>query len=490
MSDSDLVLALDIGTSSLRTALFDRQGQRLKKTTAQFTYPLHVGDDGTAELAVKDLERAALRAFRETLRARREIRALRNRSIVAVATSCFWHSLIGYDARRARPTPVYTWADARCREDAHRLRSRLREKSYHLQTGCMLRTPYWPAKLRWLARTGRARGITHWMSPAEWIYSRFTGTSPVSLSMASGTGLLKVRTSRWDDSLLRLLKVTENQLGSISDEPCKMDPANARTGLSHQVPELRNAFWFPAIGDGAASNLGSDATQPGLAAMNIGTSGAVRLVAHKIPTRLETGLFCHRVDRARCLLGGAISNAGNLRQWALHQLRLPEEPAVIERALAGRLSPHGSLAVLPFWTGERSPTWPETVGGTIAGITYAITALDLLQALVESSYHRLAQICDLLEKQSGHALELIVSGGVTHSPESLQRLANVLGRKVRPCAEPEASLRGAAVYALEILGHKIQPLPGRATIAPNKAAASLYAEARVRQIALEAKLQP
>ena len=189
------------------------------------------------------------------------------------------------------------------------------------------------------------------------------------------------------------------------------------------------------------------------------------------------------------MLGGAISNAGNLRKWALDHLQLPDKPLALERALADRQRPNLDLAVLPFWTGERCPTWPEAVGGTITGITFATTALDLLQAVVEGSYHRLAQIADLLAKQDKGIRSIIVSGGVRHSAESMQRLANVLGRAITPCQEPEASLRGAAVYALESLGYKIDPLPRGAAVRPNKTAAHAYAEARIAQIKLEEKLR-
>ena len=189
----------------------------------------------------------------------------------------------------------------------------------------------------------------------------------------------------------------------------------------------------------------------------------------------------------RALVGGAISNAGNLRAWALRELRLADDPRRVERALAGRELPRHGLTVLPFWTGERSPSWPEATSGTVAGLTYATTALDLLQALTESTYHRLAQITDELALGPGR-LDLVVSGGIRHSSASLQRLADVLGRPLRACTEPEASLRGAAVVVAERLGYRVKPLrPGR-LFRPRKRAAQAYAEIRAAQIAFENKM--
>ena len=226
--------------------------------------------------------------------------------------------------------------------------------------------------------------------------------------------------------------------------------------MARRFPELSGVPWFPAIGDGAASNLGSGAMRPGLAAINVGTSAALRVVLERTPTRgplAPFGLFCYRVDDRRGLLGGAVSNAGNLRAWVLREMKLPES-AAMEKAFAARPGPVEGLTLLPFWIAERAPTWPEEMPSVVAGITQATTALDLLQALQEATYLRLARIAEAVEKAAGRRLAFIVSGGIHNSPESLRRLANVLGRPVYPSAEPEASLRGAACFAMEKAGLK------------------------------------
>lgn len=481
MAAASLILSLDVGTSSVRAALFTTRAERLLATTAHEAYALRVAPDGMAELDVRDVERATVRVMTGALAARRKLRG--NPAVIAVGMSCFWHSLVG--ERGGKSTPIYTWGDGRCRDDADRLRAKLNEKSYHARTGCLLRTPYWPAKLRWLRRTGKASGIERWLSPSDWLYGRLCGSFTTSLSMASGTGLMDARGQRWDPTLLRWCGVNERRLASISDEPLRVTKnTSAMLPALHRFPELHDAQWFPALGDGACGNLGSDAVTPHLAALNMGTSGAVRMVRTRREARTPFGLFRYQVDASRALLGGAISNAGNLRAWALHELRLRDDPRQVERALASRELPRHGLTVLPFWTGERSPSWPEAASGTISGLTYATTALDLLQALTESSCHRLAQITDELARGRDR-LDITVSGGIRHSSASMQRLANVLGRPLRACPEPEASLRGAAVSVAERLGFRVKPLrPGR-LFRPQLRAARAYAKARELQVALE-----
>ena len=483
-------LAIDIGTSSTRSALYDARGGRLLETTAQITYPLISGADGRAELRPEDLRRAVLGVVEKTFAAWRKERASRGATFAGIGVSCFWHSLLGLDAKGRPLTPVYTWADSRCHSAAAELQKRPGEVALHARTGCMARPSFWPAKLVWLKRTQPAlfRRVARWVSPAEWIQQTWCGAATVSFAMASGTGLLDGRRLGWDAPLLRRCGIAASKLNAISDAPGHISAAGLR-----KFPELAGVPWFPAIGDGAASNLGSGAAKPGVAAINVGTSGALRVVLDgAVSARgplAPFGLFCYRVDEKRRLLGGAVSNAGNLRAWALRELKLPDRADEIEKRLAVRPGPAEGLTLLPFLLAERAPTWPDGVPSVIAGITQATTALDLLQALQESSYLRLAQIARAVEKAAGRKLEFIVSGGIQKSPGSLRRLANVLGRPVYASPEPEASLRGAACFAMGKRGIvAAAPKLGRA-IRPQGRVAREYARALERQVWLEEKMR-
>ena len=478
---TSLVLALDIGTSSTRTALFDLAAQRVAGTTAQQSYPLQTSADGAAELDPSALLNAVSECLEDTIRALRRSPSLRNRSIAGVGVSCFWHSLIGCDADGGPLTPVITWADARCRQDAARLRELFSEKETHARTGCMLRASFWPAKFAWLRRTQKrlVRSVAQWMSPAEWVQLTLCGDANCAIGMATGTGMFDPTRLAWDGTLLDHCAIRPDQLRPLSDTPT---PVRGR--LATQFPELHEVPWFPAIGDGAASNLGSGATRPGLAAINVGTSAALRIIRKGATASAPFGLFCYRVDAQRFLVGGAVSNAGNLRAWCLRELRLPDDSS-LEEAMAAKPGPAEGLTVLPFWTAERAPTWDEDQRGVIHGISQHTTALDLLQAITEASYHRLARIAEPVLADEARHPRFIVSGGIQRSPAALQRLADVLGHPVFPNDEPEASIRGAAIYVLEKLGLPA-PVPAFGPpVKPRRRFARLYADERARQHSLE-----
>jgi gluconokinase len=474
-----LIFTFDIGTSSLRTTLVDGRGGRLPETTAQESYLLRLTADGGAELSPAILKRAAKTCIARTLAIHRDRSALRRLPISGVAASCFWHSLIGTDEMNRPLTRVFTWMDSRCRADAAALREELGERAIHARTGCMLRASYWPAKLAWLYRVDRPlfQRVRRWMSPAEWLYREFTGEAQCGLSMASGTGLLNAHTLAWDDALLDRFHLTPAHLNDLTEDPVDASrPARA-------FPQLAGARWYPALGDGAASNLGSGATRPGLAAINVGTSAALRVMRAGPVRPFPFGLFCYRVDAARQLIGGAVSNAGNLRAWCLRELRLDEND--VERSLAARPLPAHGLTVLPYWSAERAPTWDEDRRGRIDGITFSTTAFDILQALIEAGYYRIALIADLIVKQEATPPRFIVSGGIQHSPSSLQRLANILNRPIYLNPEPEASIRGAAIYALEREDAAITPLRLSRPVRPQRAAAAAYEKSRARQASVD-----
>ena len=461
------ILALDIGSSSTRSALFDEGGRVLPDSHARAEYRIRYTPDGGAELSPDEVRRAVSRCVRQTRRAA-------TADIRAITGCAFWHSLLGLDRDGKPSTPIFMWADSRSASDAAELRDEIDERAIQLRTGCMLRAPYWPSTLRWLRRTQSAvfKRTRRWVSPAQWLFGELFDHDVVSHSMASGTGLYNLAARRWDEQLCEGVGIDPRQLGTISDR-----------GGSRDVKT------FAAIGDGAASNLGSGADQPGFVAVNVGTSAAVRTIELGARTKLPRGLFRYVVDDERFVVGGATSNGGNLRQWCMRELGFATDGDA-EKALSRREAATDALTVLSFWTAERAPTWPDGIGGAITGLTQTTTRDELLRAITVSAYYRLRDILERVEAVSGPAKEVIVSGGIRNSPASLRILADVLARDVRVSAEAESSLRGAAVYALETLGHVVARSRDGKTIRHNAGLSDQHRARRDRQNALEALLAP
>ena len=211
------VLVLDIGSSSVRSSLWDEQGGS-QGEAAQLEHRARAAPDGTAELDPEALFELVAQALDAAMEARPDVEA--------VAISTLWHALLGLDGDGRPLTPIYSWADRRAAAAAARLRGELDEDAVHQRTGCRLHSSYWPAKLAWLRETDAEafERVRTWISPGEYVQRRLLGDATASISMASGTGLLDHRTCTWDEELTRGI---EDRLPPIDDTP--------RSGLTSRV---------------------------------------------------------------------------------------------------------------------------------------------------------------------------------------------------------------------------------------------------------------
>jgi gluconokinase len=165
--EDQLILTIDVGSSSVRASLYDRTGKYVNDTEAQLPYSFKATSGDGAEIDADWLVDIIARAVDGTLSLAKD----KADRIAAVAVSTFWHSVLGID-REGRPTtPILTWADRRAADAAAELRGRLDEGAVHCRTGCVLHSSYLPAKLLWLSRNSpEAYSRTErWMSPGEYL---------------------------------------------------------------------------------------------------------------------------------------------------------------------------------------------------------------------------------------------------------------------------------------------------------------------------------
>ena len=472
----DPVLALDIGSSSVRASLSDPV---LRLRGRQIGYAWRISGP-FVELAPHALERIVEQAIDAALAEHRT-------PVSAVGVAAFWHSLIGLDRAGRAVTPLIPWHDTRADDDAGRLREELSERRLHARTGCRLHASYWPARLRWFRRCDRRRfaAVQRWTTFDAWLQERWLGTTGISVSQASGTGLLAQDACDWDPEICRVSGVDPAALGPILDAPW-LD-GELRPSLARRWPALARARWLPAVGDGAANNIGAGCTSRRRAAVMIGTSGALRVLW--APRQGETielpfGLWRYRLDRRHVVAGGALSAGGNVREWVLRTFAAPDD---VEARVA-RMAPdsHG-LTVLPFLSGMRSPGYVPDARGTIAGLTTGTTAADVLRASMEAIAFRFAAVFELL--RSMHDVRDIVAAGgaLERSASWTQLLADVLNRPVLRAGARELTSRGAALLAWDRLGvlslADAGPPAGRIVI-PDRARHRTYVRAMRRQEAL------
>ena len=435
------LLSIDVGTSGVRASLFDDRGGEIISTQAR-----RRSEGARSDLGEFDPDALV----QEVIRTIDELHAASNTDeIQFIAISTFWHSLVGVDANGSPTTPLLSWADTRAAQFAKDLRASFDEPTIHARTGCRFHASYWPAKLLWIKHAWPERfAATHqWLGFGEYLCLRLFGETSGSVSLASATGLFNQRACDWDGELIRALDLSPDTLPRIDYE----HRPRLTEAFAHRWPALSQAQLAVVAGDGATNNIGAGCSTKDNVALMIGTSGAMRVVfAGDPPDELPSALWSYRASRTRVTVGGALSNGGGFLRWLRESLNL-EAPDLEAKLAALEPDSHG-LTILPFWSGERSTGWSPDARGVIFGLKQETQPVDILRAALEAVAYRFALIERALEPIAPDATIVATGNALRTSPVWMQIVADVLGHPIALANAAEASIRGAALLALEAVG--------------------------------------
>jgi len=476
-----LVLTLDIGSSSVRSMLFDRWGRAVKGIKVSEHYRLEIPETGAAEIEPNILLERIFGCLDGLLDRAGRLAG----QIGGVGISTLVSNLLGVDGHGRTTTPVYTYADTRAESDAAFLRSQLNEPDVHNRTGCRLHTSYLPARFLWLARTrsNAFHRTKHWITIGEYIFQRLFGRTKVSYSVASWSGLLDGHRLTWDEPLLEFLPIGKEQLSTLTD--ADQPQIGLRGEFAHRWPYLRDIPWFPAIGDGAASNMGIGCISSHRVALSLGTSSALRVMMKNRIDELPSSLWCYRLDRHQSLLGGALTEGGNVLDWMLNTLNVGKK-SQLNTVLCAMAPDSHNLTMLPFLAGERSPGWAGHARGAIQGLSLNTRPVDILRAGLEAVALRLALVYNDILRFVPSVEQVVASGGaVARLPAWLQIIADALGQPVAASGITEASSRGVAILVLKAIGELPQadgsPDHKNVVYQPDDSRHQRYRSALVRQ---------
>ncbi len=484
-----IVLAIDIGTSSVKAGLYDSAASSIGGTHYSVPHEQDIANDGTVEAPVERIARAVEQAIDRMLAVTLE----QGLTISGVAMDSMASTVLAVDSDGAPLTPVYTYADTRTAPDVDRLKSEIDESEVHQRTGAMQHTSYVPGRVRWLQRTRPdiASRTDRWLDVSTYLHTRWFGMRDVaaSFSIASWSGMLNRHQLRWDEELLRHIGLTSANLPRLA--PFSESQANLCPEFAARWPQLAGVPFFPAVGDGAAVNIGTGCASPDRVALSVGTTSAMRVLTEAKSPEVPKGLWAYRLGKDATLMGGAFSEGGLLIEWAKNVLNLPPLER-LDAELAGQAPDSHGLTVLPFLAGERATGWSTRATGVFEGLRTSTSALEMVQAMMEAVSLRFALVAELLLPQRSPDLVFVASGGAVRSSEWwLQTMADALGAPVVVNMEQQGTSRGAAVLALHALGaidslYSLRPNVS-ATYQPRPDASAVLKKAAARQKELYAR---
>lgn len=446
MSQQELILALDQGTTSSRAIVFDKYANII--SSAQQEFPQHYPENGWVEHSPDDIWTSSLSVAKKAFD---EAEASGGR-VIAIGITNQRETTLVWDRKSGKPIyNAIVWQDRRTAERCSELKVKHGESVVLEKTGLVL-DPYFSAtKISWIldnvdgARAAGEQGELAFGTVDSFILWRLTGgrSHKTDATNASRTNLFNIYQAEWDAELLRIFNVPSQMLPSVEDSAADFGMTEASL-FGREIPICGIA------GDQQAAAIGQCCFEKGdtkstygtgcFALMNTGESPVVS--QHKMLTTVAYQIR----GQLTYALEGSIFIAGAAVQWLRDELKMISSAQECE-PLARSLSDNNGVYLVPAFTGLGAPYWNPEARGTIVGLTRNAGRAHIVRAALESVCYQTYDLMAAIAADAGAPTRLRVDGGMVSNDWLMQFLADVLEVEVDKPQVTETTALGTAFLA-------------------------------------------
>ena len=427
-------LAIDVGTTSVRTAIVDTLGN--VSNLHQRPLVVHTPNPGEVELDAEQILSAVTEVVDATTREGGpcEVVGITNQRATTIV----------FDPATGRSVgPAIGWQDLRTVIDCLILQG----------SGIRLAPNVSATKARWLVQqSGRPSTELRFATVETWIAWHLTGGRQhvTDRSNAGLTGLVALDLDSWDANILGHLELDEAMMPRIVDTMCDLGEASALSG----APRIT-----ALVGDQVGSLFGQSCVNSG-AKITFGTGAMLDMVhprsAPTALTRLNSGCFptvaFSRSGQVTWGVEGVVLSAGACLEWLRDDLGIIDAPSETSD-LARSVPSSDGVGFVPALSGLGTPYWDFGARGGFFGLTRGSTRAHMVRAVLEGIAHRGADLVDAAHVETGIGLDSIrIDGGMSANDFMVQCLADFTGLRVEVSSEREATTRGAGLMALVSAG--------------------------------------
>ena len=439
------VLALDQGTTSSRSILFDHGGRVV--AVAQKEFAQIFPRPGWVEHDPQAIWETQLATAREVL-AKAKITAA---DVAAIGITNQRETTVVWDRETGWPVcNAIVWQDRRTASVCDALRHKKLDRLITQKTGLIVDAYFSATKVQWILKNVKgtkqlaAKGRLAFGTIDSWLLWNLTAgqVHATDVSNASRTMLYDIRKGRWDAKLLDLFGVPASMLPEVRDSS---GPFGHTTLLGSSIPITGIA------GDQQAALFGQVCVQPGMVKNTYGTGCFMLMNTGTKPIRSKNKLLttiAWRIGgRTEYALEGSVFIAGAVVQWLRDGLGIISSSAEVEK-LAASVPDTGGVYLVPAFAGLGAPHWDAYARGTLVGITRGTTRAHIARAALESIALQVADILHAMQADSGIQLkELRVDGGASLNNLLMQMQTDLLGVPVVRPKVNETTALGAACLA-------------------------------------------
>ena len=443
------ILAIDQGTTSSRAIVFDEDQKIISES--QREYELQYPNNGWVEADPDEI----LNSVEETIN---NVLDGLPHEIAACGITNQRETVVVWDKSSGKPIyPAIIWQDRRTSDlcnklkDKDNLENEIREK-----TGLLL-DPYFSAsKIQWIldnvenAREKAISGELCFGTIETYLIWNLTEEKnhKTDATNASRTMLMNLKTTQWDESLLKIFNIPKIILPEIC--PCDDTFGSIKAhGMKFPITGV--------IGDQQSALFGQNCFEFGEMKSTYGT-GCFLMVntkeqIHKSEARLLSTVGCMLGNKTTYALEGSIFSAGTSIQWLRDEMEFFTDASESERLIDENFDSKG-INFIPAFTGLGAPHWNSEIRGSIHGIQRDSSRKDIITAVFKAIAFQTLEILDALEKDGVSVSSLKVDGGMVQNKRFLQLLSNILSTDIKKPDQIESTAVGA--FKIALLGSGIK----------------------------------
>ncbi len=445
------LLALDQGTSSSRSIVFDRQGRTI--AIAQYELTQIYPQPGWVEHDAQEIWRLQLATAREAL-AKAGISPTQIRAVGITnqrETTVVWNRKTGVPIHHA-----IVWQDRRAEPACVELRARGLADTIRDKTGLLVDAYFSGTKLQWIldhvpgARAQAAQGELAFGTIDSWLIWQLTEgrVHATDVSNASRTMLFNVHTNQWDAELLSALNIPATLMPEVKPSASHFGELSP-TLLGHAIPIGGVA------GDQQSALFGQACFQAGMVKNTYGTGCFMLMHTGSVFQTSHNGLITTSAAQTSATpefaLEGSVFVGGAVVQWLRDGLHAIQGSSEVQ-SLAQSVPDSGGVMVVPAFTGLGAPYWKPDARGSITGLTRGTSIAHIARAALESIAFQSAALLQAMGRDAVRAggaavSELRVDGGACVNDLLMQFQADLLGIPVVRPAVTETTALGAAYLA-------------------------------------------
>jgi len=440
------IISIDAGTTSNRSILFDLKGKPIFSSQKEFTQ--YFPKNGWVEHDPEEIWRTTIKTLKDVIKKARSLRG----EVLTIGITNQRETTVLWDKKTGKTVyKAIVWQDRRTEDYCKKLRKQNKDTTIFNKTGLLIDPYFSGTKIKWIlenipkAKQLMNRNQLLFGTIDSFLIWRLTKgkVHATDATNASRTMIYNISSNKWDEAILKLLKINKNILPIVKD--CADDYGQTHPSITEKSIPINGV-----VGDQQAATIGQCCFEPGSLKSTYGTGAFVLLNTgnKKIysKNRLLTTIAYRIKGKTTYAMEGSIFIAGAGVQWLRDRMKFFKKASETEK-LVKSLKDNNNIYLVPAFTGLGAPHWDANARGVLTGITRDTNPREIVRATIEAVAY---QTYDLFEamKHDGLRPKIVkVDGGMVMNNWFSQFLSDIVNVKVLRPNVQETTAAGAAFMA-------------------------------------------